>query len=283
MPKDDVQKQDLSYLYAEPDAEAAVLAQPNIPTISMGHKDVRILDGVECVGSKFSCEGFPEQNLTSFIFAPLVVNSQRRVLYLKDYQANNAVPPDCQSIDGIAPATPLTYNGQVHTSCNTCPLFGYSKDFKCRNKGLLAGVAYFPNHNGELILFRKDIPGGSAKALNSLATDLGRSIVVDGERRKIPIKYRWVKASIENRQTNYGLIPSWVFTVLDPDHKEPGYPPFVPPEFAEDLTKMQHAAMSFSRMDTTHVLTTSEPVAALTTQPAQVDASILKAEAEAGY
>ena len=104
---------DLSYLYNEPDVDEAILAKPEIPTILMGHKDVRLIDGVECMGSKFSCEGFPEQNLKSFIFAPLIVNSQRRIMYLNPYQGNNPVPPDCQSLDGVKPAQPLNYNGQM--------------------------------------------------------------------------------------------------------------------------------------------------------------------------
>ncbi|MGB1318981.1 MAG: hypothetical protein ACPG5W_12265, partial [Flavobacteriales bacterium] len=142
----------LTELQAGEDESQAISAPAEFSKLWFGHPNHVEVDGVVAEKTKFSAEGFPEQNLEEFYFIPLHLNANRRLMYAEKYSGGEC-PPDCQSNDGVQPLEPIVIGPELHvmfnkpvtiTSCHSCPLHGFGAEFKCRTRPLLIGFAWFP-------------------------------------------------------------------------------------------------------------------------------------------
>jgi hypothetical protein len=228
------------YLMDMPDEQDDALSVSiQFNNILMGHTALKEIDGVEAQRTKFSAQGFPKQNLDEFLFIPLYINPKRRMAYLQAY-SGDATPPDCQSIDGVTPAQPLLYNNMQITSCIGCPLAGYGKDAKCKERGAMVGLAYFEDTK-TLVPVRKDVGGLSIKAFQQLSADLASPVDLGNGYKNLPIHTRLVKCKIEIRESNFGRTPTWAFEVLKDK--------FVPPDLFGEVEKIKPLARSFVKAD----------------------------------
>lgn len=242
-----------AYLGALPEYdpnEDGIVVPADFNTLHMGHPNVvELADGTIASRDKFSSEGFPTQNLSEVYIIPLYVNGNRRMMYKESFK-NQSVPPDCQSNDGITPLVPLTWQGRQITDCMTCPLFGYSKEFKCRNNGALIGLAYFPDVNESFVVpIRKNIPAGSIKPFNNMLKSLVQPVPINGAPKKLPYWTRIIKCTITYWESkDYGKIPGWGFEVLtEQSIKSEKMPTFVPPHLIDEIQKMVGLAKQYGR------------------------------------
>lgn len=208
------------------------------PIEGFGHPNgVEIEPGIYTEKSKFSAKGFPRQNLDEFLFIPLYLNGKARVMYWETYSGGTQ-PPDCSSNDGVYPLKPLSLQHGVITECRYCPLYGFSKEYKCRGKANMIGFAYFPEENELLVPVRKTIPGLSLENFNDMTQQLNDPVLLGGTPKRIPMHTRLVRVSAIMKQNKaYGVMATWGFEVLKDQ--------FVPPHLIKGLEIFKPAASSF--------------------------------------
>lgn len=193
----------------------------------------------------YSCDGFPYDSVKTFLMIPLVVVPPKRDMYWQEWASGKSSPPDCTSYDGIKPIKPLNINGQEITECAKCSLYGFSKNYKCHDAALLMGLAYFPEQGDLLVPFKKAIPKTSTPAINQLAANLNRPVIVGDKQIRLKPYTRIVRVSttVENKgdYTSAMYLFDLIRTPL-PGQPPSQDPPFVPQHLVEQIEKMYRLA-----------------------------------------
>lgn len=232
---------------------------PSWKSVQMGRPNqIKMADGTVTIKERFCCDGFPAQNLESFLFIPLYLNTDYRACFLKEFSAGESSPPDCRSLDGKHPVSPLNYGGRTITECNACNLHGFGGNALCRTRPAMIGLAWFPEAD-LLVPIRKEIPGVSAEAVTDLVQALKKPPVINGMSTPVPFWARVVKIFVELKDTKMGLVPTWAFRVIQQnDHT--GAPAFVPEALLPEVQKiLGYAANFYKKAEALPILTTATP------------------------
>lgn len=240
----------------------------------------------------FSCDGFPYDSVKSFLFIPLYVNPSKRDMYLNEWDSSNPIPPNCTSYDGITPIAPLELNGKTITECAGCSLYGFGRNFRCKDAPVIMGLAYFPELGDTLVPIKKTIPSTSTKAVNQLAASLNRPVIVGANLRQLKIFTRIIRvSSVAATSGNYN-ISKFVFDLIAPPL--PGQPPssdppFVPEHLIEQIQKMFGMAKGLvAQYQTPQIAGATIPLIqnnpyGVSTEDTQFAATVMSEEEEAGY